>query len=315
MTELPEIPIAGFSVVRNGIRNGYPFLEAIRSALPVCSRVYVGEGFSDDGTYEALEALQRSDPRIVLCRIRWEAAGGGGAPIRTALNALRAGLTEPWLFQFDANDVIPAEDVPVLRRLPTLHPDRDLLALPYRQFLGRYAFNEEFRFRLVRNLPTIRVLWDGWTMGFHLAPSELLRPREFRRVLARTALAVVQDRVAVHLPEEAVYLPRPIHHYYGLFPESFTSKMLTKEWLQANPHYRTAAVAGGGLPGSVEQYGRDHDYDGFWRKVLDHQQALRALGVPLNKEFPYAELLPNDGHPPLIRPRLGQPRYEVGVAK
>jgi hypothetical protein len=301
--------IAGFMVVRNGVRNGYPFLEAIRSALGLCDRVHVAEGFSEDETYAVLARAAQIEPRLVLDRIPWQTRGGGGAPIRNALNALLARVDAEWVFQVDANDILPPESVPYLRGLGARYPSRELFALPYRQFLGRYWFNEEFRFRLARKKATIRVLWDGWTMGYRLRAADYLDPKELRRLFRRTRFAWLQDRVAVDLPEEWVHLERPIHHYYGLFPGPFLEKMRSKAWLQANPRYHELSAEAEAMQGLVALYESTGDDDAFFRGMLEHQQGLRAAGVPLNKEFPYRRFVPDEGHPAIVRPLLGQRDY------
>ena len=35
------IPISGFTIVRNGVKLGFPMVESIRSLLPVCEVVVV----------------------------------------------------------------------------------------------------------------------------------------------------------------------------------------------------------------------------------------------------------------------------------
>ncbi len=41
--------ITGFTTIRNGIVQGYPFLETIASALPICDEFLVSDGYSTDG--------------------------------------------------------------------------------------------------------------------------------------------------------------------------------------------------------------------------------------------------------------------------
>jgi glycosyltransferase involved in cell wall biosynthesis len=304
-----HVPIDGFMVVRNGFRYGYPFLESIRSALELCDAVHVADGFSDDGTFEALQAFAARETRVRVTRSHWPTRGGGGEPIREALNALRRSLTAPVLFQFDANDFVPPESARLLRELPTLYPDREIFALPYRQFLGRYWFNEEFRFRLVRNLRTVEVLWDGWTLGYHLGFSDLLRHHQLRRLLGRAALAVLQDRVAVDLPEHWVNLPRPISHFYGLFPAPFLEKMRQKTWMQGNSAYRGLTTEDGGVRAILDRYERTGDYDRFWSEVLRLQRDRRASGIPFNKKFLYTRYVPDQEQPSELSGVLGRAQY------
>lgn len=303
--------IAGFMAVRNGVANGYPFEAAIRSALALCDEVHVSEGYSPDATYARLEPLAAADPRIHLRRDPWPEPGpstipGGGGPIREVLNRVRSDLTADLLFQFDANDILPPEDVATLRSLSALYPTREIFALPYRQFLGRYWVQEEFRYRFVRNRPTIRVLWDGWTMGYHLGPGDLLRPRQGRRLIGRGLLALLQDRVAVDLPEQPIYLPRPIHRYVGLYPGPYLEKMRSKIALQSNPAYQALTTDSPELRELLGATGGPEGYDRFWQFLIDWQRAHEARGERFNKQFPYARYVPDAEHPEAIRPYLGR---------
>src|SRR5690606_40660707 len=64
--------ISAFTFLRNGIRFGYPFVESIRSALPLVDEYVVALGDCDDGTREAIEAI--GDPRIRIIPTQWNEA-------------------------------------------------------------------------------------------------------------------------------------------------------------------------------------------------------------------------------------------------
>lgn len=298
--------IEGFTVIRNGVANGYPFVPAIEAALQLCDRVVVSEGYSSDGTLEVLTELGRrlsgssgGGGRVRIRRDRWDVQGRAGEPFRNLLNTVRRDLTGDYLFYFDADEILPVEDVSTLASVPETYPDRELFALPYRQFLGRYWFNEEFRFRFFRNNPGIRALWDGWTFGYHFGPAQLMKSRVRRKVMGRVLLALVQDRVAIDLPEQYLYLPTPIFHYYGLNPEGFVRKMGQKVWLQANPDYRRISDKMAEMLHA--------SYDDFWKWTYDFQRGLRAEGARFNKEFPFCRYVPTEMHPPSIRPFFSGP--------
>ena len=61
--------VSGFTFVRNGVRFGYPFVQSIRSILPIVDEFIAALGPSDDGTDEALQAI--GDPRIRIIRTQW----------------------------------------------------------------------------------------------------------------------------------------------------------------------------------------------------------------------------------------------------
>jgi len=49
--------ISAFTIVRNGVRFDYPFLESIRSVLPICEELIINVGDSDDSTEQALHQM------------------------------------------------------------------------------------------------------------------------------------------------------------------------------------------------------------------------------------------------------------------
>jgi hypothetical protein len=75
-----------FAVIRNGIGNGYPFIEAFGSWLGRADRIVVLDGESDDGTREALERLAAIDPSVVVESAPWPDVATGGAAIAEMTN-------------------------------------------------------------------------------------------------------------------------------------------------------------------------------------------------------------------------------------
>jgi hypothetical protein len=51
--------VSGFSIVKNGLRLGYPFIESLKSLAPLCDELLVAHGDSNDGTREALNQLAK----------------------------------------------------------------------------------------------------------------------------------------------------------------------------------------------------------------------------------------------------------------
>lgn len=108
--------VSGLSFIRNGVRLGYPFVEAIKSALPLCDEFIVVVGQSDDGTREQIEAI--GDPRIKIVDTVWSPKT---EPQQAVLaQQTNAGLMQcqgDWVVYVQGNEVFHEKDLGHLRSL------------------------------------------------------------------------------------------------------------------------------------------------------------------------------------------------------
>ncbi len=63
--------LSGHLIIKNGVKYDYPFIESIRSALPMCDEFVVVEGKSEDTTWDQLLKLQNEFPKIKLIQADW----------------------------------------------------------------------------------------------------------------------------------------------------------------------------------------------------------------------------------------------------
>lgn len=75
------VTLTVFSVIRNGVRNGYPFVEAFGSWLEHCDRIVVLDGESVDGTQYILSELAHVDSRFEWLSRPWPSPGTAGSSI------------------------------------------------------------------------------------------------------------------------------------------------------------------------------------------------------------------------------------------
>lgn len=101
----PPTGLTVFSIVRNGIANGYPFVEAYGCWLGDADRVVVVDGESDDGTRETLDELATLAPHVEVVSRPWPAAETGGSSIaeltQSALELARPGAARLAYVQAD----------------------------------------------------------------------------------------------------------------------------------------------------------------------------------------------------------------------
>lgn len=76
----------GFMVIRNGIRLGYPFVEALASVHKCCDQFLVFDCGSDDGTDKVLKNIVRINGKFSLHNAPWPKHSAGGNAIAQATN-------------------------------------------------------------------------------------------------------------------------------------------------------------------------------------------------------------------------------------
>jgi hypothetical protein len=230
MTAAPRI--SGSLIVRNGVALGYPFLEAIQAALPVCDEFLIADGCSTDGTWEALERLRDAYPgQVTLFRDRW--VRDDMRAIAAMTNVLLRRCRFEYCLNLQANEIVHETTVEQLRALPVLYPDTEMFRLPFLNLMGRsLAWYVDFRRRLFRNRDAIVSRGDGFDVGYRAA-ALWREPSTLRRfVLHREG-------------ERVVYLRRPVYRYRGLGPVDFITKLTTRRQMtdgQSSAEWRFASA-------------------------------------------------------------------------
>jgi hypothetical protein len=172
--QLSDILVSGLTIIRNGVRLNYPFMEAIRSALAICDEYVVVAGDSDDGTLDRLASLD--DPRIRIINTRW-------SPYTKPQKCLLAQQTNiglgfcsgRWCLYMQANEVLHEDDLPQLRALMETHVDnpaveamlveRLTLWCDYGHYVPVYPRRYKYTARIVRpNIGTYSIR-DGMSFA------------------------------------------------------------------------------------------------------------------------------------------------------
>lgn len=127
-----------FTFLRNGNKLGYPFIESIRSALPLADEFVIALGPSADGTREALLSL--ADPRIRIVDSQWnESMRVSGFVYGQQKMLAQAQCTGDWAFYLEADEVLHENDLDAIREAMKTHlgnPRVEALVFDYVHFFG-----------------------------------------------------------------------------------------------------------------------------------------------------------------------------------
>ena len=132
--------ISGATIIRNGVKLGFPFVEAIRSALPLCSEFIVAVGDSDDDTRARVEQI--GDPRIKIIDTNWDMSKRtGGLVLSEQTNIALSHCTGDWICYVQSDEAFHENDYETIRASLSRMENNvkiDGLAFDYYHFYGSY---------------------------------------------------------------------------------------------------------------------------------------------------------------------------------
>ncbi len=106
--------VSGFSIIRNGVKYGYPVVEAVSSILPLCDEFILNVGKSDDETLELVRTI--SSPKLIIIEREWDMSlREGGLLISVETNHALDRCTGDWCFYIQADEVLHEQYFPVVR--------------------------------------------------------------------------------------------------------------------------------------------------------------------------------------------------------
>jgi glycosyltransferase involved in cell wall biosynthesis len=130
--------VSGFTFLRNGSLLGYPYLESIRSALPLCDEFVVAVGESEDDTLERLRAM--NEPKLRLIETRWnERMQDRGYVYAQQKMIAQFNCDGDWAFYLEGDEVLHERDLEAVRGAMRRHlEDRrvEALVFDYHHFFG-----------------------------------------------------------------------------------------------------------------------------------------------------------------------------------
>ena len=130
--------VSGFTFIRNGSRLGYPYLESIRSVLPICDEFVVAVGASDDDTLERIRGI--GSDKIRILETRWnESMRDRGFVYAQQKMIAQYNCVGDWAFYLEGDEVLHEDDLAAIRASMQRHldnPSVEALVFDYHHFFG-----------------------------------------------------------------------------------------------------------------------------------------------------------------------------------
>jgi glycosyltransferase involved in cell wall biosynthesis len=289
--------ISGFMIVKDVLKTGYPFAEAIASALRVCDEFLISDGYSTDGTYEVVKQISNLNNKVRIFRSKWPNTKSITI-LADVTNEVRKKCKYDYIFYVQANEIVHEESVRFIKALPEMRPDVNTFSFPYLQLMQNYKYTEEFRLRFSRNLPEIVATGDAWTLGVSRSGIDakefacLKNPKKFFFYLGHGIDYVFANPCTSPLTR-AIYLPKPMFRYWSLFPRNHVEKCIKhKEMFNLQEFTKTINILKNRM---------DEDPQTFWKDAVN--LARDGLYVS-NPVFNYPEDLERitiNEHPKIIQ--------------
>ena len=134
--------IAGFTFIRNAVKNDYSIVEAIQSILPICDEFVVAVGKSDDQTLALVQSIQ--SPKIKIIETIWDDTlreGGRAFALETDKAYAAISPDTDWAFYIQGDECVHESYLPVIKQAMADNLDKkevEGLLFKYIHFYGSY---------------------------------------------------------------------------------------------------------------------------------------------------------------------------------
>lgn len=148
---------------------GYPFIESIKSALPLCDEYIVNVGGSEDDTLEMVKAI--NSPKIRIIQSQWnEVMKIKGYVYSQQTNIALFNCTGEWAFYLQADEVLHEDDLPKIKEAMQKYLNNDWVEALVFDFIHFYGNHRTYagssgwyrrESRLIRNNKRVFFPSDG----------------------------------------------------------------------------------------------------------------------------------------------------------
>ena len=141
-TSKKPIKVSGFTFIRNGEILGYPFVESIKSILPIVDEFVVNVGRSDDNTLQRIQEI--GDPKIRIIQSEWNEDirndySIGGFVYGQQKSIALFNTTGDWAFYLEGDEIVHQDDLTNIRKTMEKYRDNDEVEALYFDYLHFYG--------------------------------------------------------------------------------------------------------------------------------------------------------------------------------
>ena len=180
--------ISGFTLIRNGTRFDYPYLESLRSLAPLVDEWVINVGLGDDDTLARVREFAQNEVlgKVVIFESDWQLdqpeKKRGGLILSEQTNLALDRCTHDWCVYLQADEVLHEEDHACIKKAiqeQNAHSDIDGLLFQYRHFYGSFDVIQDSRNVYRREVRVIRKSSGARSVGdaqsFRKSDGEKLR--------------------------------------------------------------------------------------------------------------------------------------------
>lgn len=155
-------------IIKNGLKMGYCFWESLQSCFPVCDELILSDGFSNDGTYEALIKFKDKYCKNIpvnLYQDEWEEKSYHGEVIAKVSQRAIEKATKDYVLLLQADEIYHESTISHIKGI-IKHGEYDSVSFPFWHFIRALEPSKEGykeAIRMVRNGKNAKLRGDGWT--------------------------------------------------------------------------------------------------------------------------------------------------------
>lgn len=146
--------VSGFTFLKNGVKLGYPFVQSIKSALPLVDEFVIALGPCDDDTEQKI--LEIGDPKIRIIHTQWcDNMRDRGYIYGQQKMIAQFNCTGDWALYIEGDEVLHEAEIATIRERMEKFKDNDQVEAMFFDFFHFYGDTNTLGISGYRRAPRI----------------------------------------------------------------------------------------------------------------------------------------------------------------